>query len=327
MFLAPMAEISHSAFRRLVADFGSCDWYFTEMLSAAAVTSTSRYSTWYCDFGPFPEKTIVQLAGNNPDIFGSAAVLLLKHPIAGIDINMGCSVFNINKRGWGIELMKDSDLAARIVEKVRSGIQGRTLSVKLRIGEKEDPRALIDFCGKMVSAGADFITLNPRTSKTNRDRPGDWEYVRLLRNELSVPIVGNGEINDFPGFQSRAKKAGTGPVMIGRGAVRKPWLFHLLKLESGNRQSPPPGEDLVPTGTTVDIRETIERYMQYLRKYQPADFQVSRARRFFYYFCDNFKFGTHLKTAVQTMSDLREIQAAALSYLDRNPAEAFIPMK
>ncbi len=317
MLLAPMAEISHGGFRRLVADFGGCDWYFTEMLSAAAVHSTSPYSKWYFDFGPFPDRTIVQLAGIDPDSFARAAERLKTYPIGGIDINMGCSVYNIKKRGWGVELMKNPSLAAGIVERVRSVFPDRMVSVKLRLGEQSDTDPLIRLCRNLINAGADFITLNPRTSRTNRDRPGNWDYVRLLRDEIPVPVAGNGDIIDTESYHRRLEKAGEGPVMIGRGAVQRPWIFSILK---GGID----GNGLVDGGL-VDVRSVVDRYFEYLEQYQPRDFFISRARRFFSYFCDNFKFGTRLNTSIQNTVDLHEIRALILAYLDRNPGEALLP--
>ena len=314
MLLAPMAEISHGGFRRLVADFGGCDWYFTEMLSAAAVHSTSPYSRWYFDFGPVPDRTIVQLAGIEPDSFARAAERLRAYPIAGIDINMGCSVYNIKKRGWGVELMKTPSLAAGIVAQVRAELPDRMVSVKLRLGEKPDTGPLFRLCHRLVDAGVDFITLNPRTSRTNRDRPGDWNYVRLLREEISVPVAGNGDIKDTESYRLRMETAGDGPIMIGRGAVQRPWIFSMLKGGLG-------GNGLV-VGGLADVRAAVDRYFEYLVKYQPRDFLISRARRFFYYFCDNFKFGTRLNTSIQNSDELQEMRGLITAYLDRNPGEA-----
>lgn len=317
MLLAPMAELSHGGFRRLVADFGGCDWYFTEMLSAAAVHSTSPYSKWYLDFGPFPGNTIVQLAGIDPDAFARAAERLRSYPIAGIDVNMGCSVYNIKKRGWGVELMKDPSLAAGIVGRVRTEFPDRMVSVKLRLGEHPDPAPLIRLCRGLVNAGADFITLNPRTSKTNRDRPGDWDFVRHLRDELTVPVAGNGDIHDTASYRRRMGKAGDGPVMIGRGAVQRPWIFSMLKGVIG-------GKGLI-SGGLVDARAVVDKFFEYLEQYQPRDFLISRARRFLYYFCDNFKFGTRLYTSIRNTGELKEMRSLVLAYLERNPDEALLP--
>ncbi|MDZ7793038.1 MAG: tRNA-dihydrouridine synthase family protein [Spirochaetia bacterium] len=286
ILLAPMAEISHGGFRRLCDEFGGYDWYFTEMLSAAGVVSTSRYTSWYFDFGPYPKKTFVQLAGNNPDLFYRAAEKILTADIAGIDINMGCSVHHIRSRGWGVELMNRPETALEIVQLLKPLTDSRPLSVKLRIGKEENPDELLRFCNTLVEAGVAFITLNPRTSKTNRNRPGDWKYVDLLRRELPVPVIGNGEIVGRTSYLSRQESAGEGPVMIGRGAVQKPWIAAALKKpESKPEANLQPATGYGPSMLTedgqVDLQAVIERFLDLLETHQPEDFHVSRGRRFF----------------------------------------------
>ncbi|MFO7729761.1 MAG: tRNA-dihydrouridine synthase family protein [Spirochaetia bacterium] len=317
ILLAPMAEISHGGFRRLCDEFGGYDWYFTEMLSAAGVVSTSRYTSWYFDFGPSPEKTFVQLAGNNPELFYRAAEKILTADIAGIDINMGCSVHHIRSRGWGVELRNRPETALEIVRLLKPLTGSRPLSVKLRIGKEENPKELLSFCNSLVEAGVAFITLNPRTSKTNRNRPGDWKYVGLLRRELPIPVIGNGEISGRKSYLYRQETAGGGPVMIGRGAVQKPWIAAALKT-----QDPRPA---IRNGQ-VDLQAVIERFLDLLVEHQPEDFHISRGRRFFFYFCDNFKFGHRLKMDIQNAPDLPTIRSLALDYLSRNPAERYKPL-
>jgi len=327
ILLAPMAEISHGGFRRLCDEFGGYDWYFTEMLSAAGVVSTSRYTSWYFDFGPYPEKTFVQLAGNNPELFYRAAEKILATDIAGIDINMGCSVHHIRSRGWGVELMNRPETALEIVQLLKPLTGSRPLSVKLRIGKEENPEELLRFCNSLVEAGVSFITLNPRTSKTNRNRPGDWKYVDLLRRELPVPVIGNGEISGRKSYLARQETAGGGPVMIGRGAVQKPWIAAALKT-AGLNPGPATGNSpsILTEDGQVDLQAAIERFMVLLVAHQPEDFHVSRGRRFFFYFCDNFKFSHQVKMDIQNAPDLPTIRSLALGYLSRNPEERYKPL-
>jgi len=319
--LAPMAEISHGAFRRLCHEFGGFDWYFTEMLSASGLVSTSLYTPWYFDFGPAPERTFVQLAGNDPDTFCRAAEKILAGEsengrVAGIDINMGCSVHHIRKRGWGVGLMEKPATAFDIVKALKPLMGDRSLSVKLRIGKDENQDKLLRFCKSLVKAGVAFLTLNPRTSSTNRNRPGDWRYVKLLREKLPVPVIGNGEITGRESFGARRRTAGPGPVMIGRAAVQKPWIATELT------KALQPAAPLI-TGGRVDMAATIERFFELLKLHQPEDFHVSRARRFFFYFCDNFKFGYQVKMDIQNAPDIHTIRSLALSYLQRNPGEGY----
>ncbi len=323
IILAPMAEISHGAFRRLCTEFGGFDWYFTEMLSAPGLVSTSIYTPWYFDFGPVPQRTFVQLAGCEPEMFYQAAEKILagepeSGKVAGIDINMGCSVHHIRKRGWGVELMDKPASAFDIIKSLKPLLGDRSLSVKLRIGKEEDPDKLLRFCESLVNAGVAFITLNPKTSRTNRNRPGDWRFVQMLRDKLPVPVVGNGEIRSRESYASRRRTAGPGPVMIGRAAVQQPWLAAELKANMAH----PPAQGLFNDGR-IDLAATIERFFDLLKEYQPEDFHISRARRFFFYFCDKFKFGYQVKMDIQHAPDLSAIKELVFGYLQRNPQERY----
>ncbi len=325
--LAPMAEISHNAFRRLCSDFGGFDWYFTEMLSAPGLVSTSLYTPWYLDFGPVPDKTFVQLVGNDPNLFCQAAEKIFAQEqdgqrIAGIDVNMGCSVHHIRKRGWGIELMDKPANALEIVKALKPLMDDRSLSVKLRIGKKDEPDSLLEFCRILADEGVAFLTLNPRTSKTNRNRPGDWQYVKMLRERLPIPVIGNGEITGRESLESRRKTAGPGPVMIGRAAVQKPWVAALLKRQAETHANNL--YSLLMSNELIDLQVIIKRFFALLKKHQPSDFYLSRARRFFFYFCDNFKFGYQVKMDIQNAPDLHTIEELAFGYLSRNPNERFI---
>lgn len=107
--------------------------------------------------------------------------------------------------------------------------------------------------------------------------------------------------------------------MIGRGAVQRPWIFSMLKGDIGE-------SGFLDRGL-VDTRAVVDRFFEYLEQYQPRDFLVSRARRFFYYFCDNFMFSTRLNTSIRNTGELKEMRELILAYLERNPGEALLPME
>lgn len=131
--LAPMAELSHRALRELIASFGGCDEYYTEMISAGALVSGGMYERWYLDNGPDPAKLVYQLAGSNAGHLANAAAFLDAYECAGIDINMGCSAPAIRRVGGGVQWMASIDKAAAMIALVRKRTD-RRLSVKLRVG-------------------------------------------------------------------------------------------------------------------------------------------------------------------------------------------------
>jgi len=303
-YLAPMAELSHRALRELIEHFGGCDCYFSEMISASAVFAGGPYEKWYLDAGPKPEKLVFQLVGSAPEVISRAAAFLDRQECAGIDINMGCSAPLIRKTGAGAAWMASIDRAGDLISLIRPLIT-RRLSVKLRIGFKDDFDYLVRFCRRLEEAGAELITLHPRLVTEKFKRLARWEYVGLLRKELKIPVAGNGDIASPEDLVRRA----AGPcdaVMVGRAAVRMPWIFAEGRGVEKEAQ------------TERHFEEIGLRFLELLSMYQPPDFHVSRAKRFFSFFCDNLKWGTFLKNQINREDTLMGIIQIWQNYFKEN---------
>ena len=300
--LAPMAEISHRALRELIEKFGGCGEYFSEMISAGALINDGQFEKWYADNGPRPDKHVYQLVGADAEKIAKAAEILDRNECAGIDINMGCSAPLIRKTGAGAAWMADIDRAGKLVSLVRKVVK-RRLSVKLRIGFKDDFEYLADFCRRLESEGTELIILHPRTVTEKFKRLAKWEYVGALRKELKIPVAGNGDIASAADMVRRIPECDA--VMTGRAAVRKPWIF----AEAG----------ALPNSYTVpNIEETGLLFIELLAKHQPQEFHVSRALRFFTYFCGNLKWGTFLKNQINREKTLSGIEETWRNYFREN---------
>jgi tRNA-dihydrouridine synthase len=321
-FLAPMAEISHRALRELIEGFGGCDEYFTEMISAPALLAAGPFEKWYIDNGPCPEKLVYQLVGSDSAQIAGAAALLDPLECKGIDRNMGCCAPLIRKTGGGIAWMASVDRAGELVREVRKGVK-RRLSVKLRIGFTENFDYLAGFCRRLESEGVELITLHPRTAKEKLKRLARWDFVGALRQELGIPVAGNGDIADAEGLIRRA----SGPcdaVMVGRAAIRQPWIFAQARLAMSSEQLAVSSEQLAvsnegkPSNTDIPhssfliphFLDTGLRFIELLSRWQPPEFHISRARRFFSFFCDNLKWGNYLKNLLnreETLSGMEQV--------------------
>ena len=353
-FLAPMAEISHRALRELIEDFGGCDGYFSEMISAAAFLAGGPLEKWYIDTGPKPEKLVFQLVGSDSEAISRAAALLDRQDCAGIDINMGCSAPLIRKTGAGAAWMASIDRAGELITLIRPQVK-RRLSVKLRIGYKDDFDYLVQFCRRLEDAGTDLITLHPRLITEKFKRLARWEYVGMLRNELKIPVAGNGDIASPEDLTRRA----AGPcdaVMVGRGAVKMPWIFAAARGDGkgdsrrnakaqtqrkeekireeefttnhANQHEQKKEEEIKTSAFSATLRlcessffnsflnieATGIKFLDLLSRYQPPEFHVSRAKRFFGFFCDNLKWGTFLKNQINHENTLAGIEQVWSKY-------------
>jgi tRNA-dihydrouridine synthase len=327
VLLAPMAELSHRALRELIESFGGCDEYFTEMISAAALLGGGPFEKWYIDGGPCPKKLVYQLVGADIGQLVSAATLLDRKECAGIDLNMGCCAPLIRKTGAGITWMADIDKAGELVKAVRKGVK-RRLSVKIRIGLTDDLEYLIRFCRRLEAEGVNLIILHPRTAKEKLKRLARWSYVGALRQELHIPVAGNGDIANAGELLSRARGLVDGKavklcdaVMVGRAAVRQPWIFAEARgfLQNSSHKGTEAQRkeeestiitNITPPGDSHLLEETGLRFLGLLAQYQPLEFQISRAKRFFSLFCDNIVWGNYLKNLLnreETLSGMEQV--------------------
>jgi tRNA-dihydrouridine synthase len=182
----------------------------------------------------------------------------------------------------------------------------RRLSVKIRIGFEDNYDYLARFCRRLEAEGAELVILHPRTAGEKFRRRARWDYVGQLRRELHIPVAGNGDIASAADLVRRA----AGPcdaVMVGRAAVRQPWIFAAAKNMREN--------------IAVDIEETGLRFVELLARFQPPEFHLSRSRRFFGFFCDNLKWGTYLKNLLNREETLSGIERAWRGYFAEHGEE------
>jgi len=328
LLLAPMAELSHRALRELIESFtlpgekAGADEYFTEMISIGALVNGGRFEEWYIDNGPKPEKLVYQIAGSDTDQFARALTLLDRNECLGIDINMGCSAPAITRTDAGVRWMADPDKAAGLIRRLRP-LTRRRLSVKLRAGLTDDFEYLVRFCRRLEAEGLDFITLHPRTAREKFKRKARWDYVSALRNELRIPVAGNGDISSADEIIRRSVECDA--VMIGRLAVRCPWIFVRKKVIDTF-------SDTLPSKTVTDtfgilsektvtdtlLEETGLRFLELLSRFQPPEFHLSRARRFFSYFCDNLQWGNYVKNLINRETSLSGIERVWREYFHKS---------
>lgn len=311
--LAPMATLSHRAFRELLEDFGGCDSYFAEMIGAAPFLYGGRFETYYADPLPRPDRLVYQIVGGDAELLARAASILNGRGTAGIDVNMGCSAPDIVKTGAGVRWMADREAARSMIAGVRKVVTTR-LSVKLRLGEDEDFDRLVAFCRMLQDEGVELLTLHPRTAGEKLKKRARWDYVGRLRAELSIPVVGNGDVDSPSALAMRAAGPCDG-VMVGRAAVRMPWIFAAARDAENGCKS---------LSETIDLEAVALRFLDLLAKHQPPEFYETRARRFFHYFCDNLKWAHHVRTLVNRETELGAMASVLRAHFAQNPEERFL---
>jgi nifR3 family TIM-barrel protein len=260
VWLAPMAGYSDVSFRAMARSFGWSGLCFTEMLNTASVLMFFRRATKknnklkaLLEVSEADAPIAYQLYGNAPQEMLEAALLLgEKYGARWIDINMGCPQRKISNRGAGAGLLLNHKLAVSMVALLKEKTNF-IISVKLRSGWKENDKSGLQLARELATIGVSAITIHSRTRAQRYSGKADWdiikEAVEMMQNVL---VVGNGDIVSVPTALEMLKKTGCGAVMIGRAALKEPWL--LRDLELAIRGNPLPSSPSKYERTTLMIK-------------------------------------------------------------------------
>lgn len=241
-FLAPLAGISDSAYRRIGARAGA-SLVCTEMISAKALDQHNRRTEELLRMSAEEQPVAVQLFGHEPEVMARATRMLEAYDFALIDINMGCPVPKVVKNGEGSALLKDPELAAAVTGAVR-GATDKPVTVKMRIGYEGNDIDPAAFARTLEEAGADAITVHGRSRDQYYAGETDLAAIRSVKEAVSVPVFGNGDVRDAAGAARMFEQTGCDGIMIGRGAIGNPWIFaELTAAERGGTFTPPTPEE------------------------------------------------------------------------------------
>lgn len=226
--LAPMEDVTDTVFRRLIMRWGRPDIVFTEFIHTDVVLAERKWPgiTPRLDFTSEEHPIIAQIWGNEPEQYAKAAMRIRELGFDGIDINMGCPVRKIRRKGACSALIGQPNLAAELIAAAKSG--GLPVSVKTRIGLDESRTE--QWCGHLLGQSIDALTVHGRTALRESDGAADWREVRKLvsmAREISprTAILGNGDVVSRDAIDQLCDKVGVDGVMVGRGIFTDPLLF------------------------------------------------------------------------------------------------------
>ncbi len=305
LVFAPMTFLGHVAFRELLGGFGGYGLLFSEMCSAKTVPGenrfVSRYFRWRNEELPF---LACQVVGSEPERMADAAQRIEAEGFFGVDVNFGCSTATICRQSCGAAVLRDPDLAERIVHRIRRAVR-IPLTVKFRTGWQDDPAAAVGMGRRFEDAGADAVTFHPRVAPDRRARAPKWEYIGQLKQALRIPVFGNGNVFDADGCLRMLRQTGCDGVALGRVAIARPWTF--AEWCDGYK----PGPDI--------FEKTAKRLLELTARHFDEKAAVRRFRKFVFYFAANFRFGHTLFAKVQNSSGFHEIQEALDAFFTSPP--------
>lgn len=301
LWLAPMAGLGHVAYREVLEGYGGCGLMFTEMCSAKAVPTENRRVSpvfrWRDEELPH---LVCQIVGATPEELVPAARRVEDEGFFGLDLNMGCSVPGIVKRDSGAALLKDPAAALAAVEAVRAEVS-MPLFVKFRTGWSPDVGPAVALARQFESAGVDCLVFHPRVAPDKRTRPPVIENIRAIKEAVSIPVFGNGNVVTPEDCLNMLKTTGCDGVSVGRMAMARPWLFAQWT------------GDLVPGDTifqeyALGLADALDTYYDPIRA-------LKRYKLFTVYFAANFTFGHRLQSRFLAAKSMDDVRAVAREHL------------
>ena len=240
LYLAPMAGVSESPFRRICRRFGA-DVVVTEFLSAEGIRRENPATISKLRFGADERPIGVQIFGGEPGPMGDAAALVtdIFQP-EFIDINFGCPVKKVVRRNGGSGCLRDLNLVEEVIRSVASRTH-LPVTVKIRSGWNEEMRNPVEIALRCQDAGARALALHPRTRTQMYSGSARWEEIAMVVQALDIPVIGNGDIKTADDAYRMRQETGCAAVMIARGAFGQPWVFDQTRdLLSGRPKRPAP---------------------------------------------------------------------------------------
>lgn len=232
LIMAPMAGITNMPFRVIVRGMGA-GLVFSEMISAMGLTLKAKKTLQYLKSVPAEKPLGVQIFGSEPDVLARAAEMVVEAGADTVDINMGCPVKKVVKTGAGASLLKDPKKVMQIVSSVRKSCQV-PLTIKIRAGWSPEKIVACEIARVIEDCGADAIIVHPRFVNQGYSCKATWSLIGKVKEKVKIPVIGNGDIAYPIDALNMMRLTGCDGVMIGRAAVRKPWIFRqILQLEKG----------------------------------------------------------------------------------------------
>ena len=300
VWLAPLAGITDKPYRTICKECGA-DVVVSEMISVDGLIYNTDHSLEYANFDDSQRPFGIQLFGSDPQIFKKAIKIALTKEPDFIDINMGCPVKKVVKRGAGSALMTTPDIAVRIVSEIKNVLSPLNipLSAKFRSGWDMFSTNFLEFGTKMQTAGADIICLHPRTRSQMFAGKSKWDLITKLKNEVSIPVIGNGDITSIEDVRSMKKISGCDSVMIGRGIMGNPWLFTLIHEFLQNKK-------IIQVSTEEKLR-IIKRHLELMINEKGEKKAVMEMRTHFSHYTKGLRGSARIRESINRAYDIDRI--------------------
>jgi tRNA-dihydrouridine synthase B len=306
--LAPMVGLSHSALRSLIQEQGGVGLLFSEMLAARGLADENEKHSPMLVRSADEKPLFYQIFLSDISDIEPAVERLQQLNAQGIDLNLGCPAPKLRRQGAGCFLLKDSNRLRLVVRKLRKATS-LPLSAKIRLGDRLDQGALVEFCTMLCTEGIDLLTVHGRLHGEKFCRKPRWEWIGKIKERIPIPVLANGGIFSVGDARQCLKISNADGLMIGRGAALRPWLFADIGHEIYGMATP---------GERPSRERVYFRFIELLKERFVVERRLGRLKQFTHYFAENYMFGHQLATAIQTSISMDQAAERASAFFEQS---------
>ncbi len=300
LLLAPMAGLTHTALRQVLSGFGGIGLLSTEMLSAKRLPAENPTVSPFLIRTERERPLSYQLLTSCAEEIAPAIGALHAMKADAIDVNMGCPAPAVGKFGAGFRLMEEPEKVRKIIIEARKRT-ALPLTAKIRIGAELNDDRLRSFCRMLEGEGIDMLSVHARLKHESFARRPRWEYIARIKEWIRIPVIANGGIFSVDDAAQCLRVSGADGLMIGRGAAVRPWLFADISRSVFGRGT---------AGAPVSLPSVYSSFLGHLELFRPP-YRLGRLKEFTRYFAQNYKFGHHLASRVQSSATVAEARDRA----------------
>jgi len=307
VILAPMAGVSDLPFRLLCAEQGA-GLVCMEMISAKAIFYNNKNTDSLMEIHPKEGKVSLQLFGSDPKLMGEMAKRIEDRPFSILDVNMGCPVPKVVNNKEGSALMKNPKLVGEIVESLVKAID-KPVTVKIRKGFDDKNINAVEIARIAQESGASAVAVHGRTREEYYSGKADWDIIRQVKEALTIPVIGNGDIVDEESAERMLKETGCDAIMIGRAVRGNPFLFKRIThyLATGEKIGQP--EKNV-------IRDTILRHADLQLEYKGEYTAIREMRKHISWYSAGYHNSSKLRGRINEMETLEQLKETVMELFD-----------